>query len=98
MQVDLMKREKEILKKMITVFCQSRHKNDQMCSECRQLLSYAHLKLDKCPFKENKTACSKCKVHCYEPQMRQKIKEVMRYSGPRMIYKHPVAAIKHLLK
>ena len=93
-----MKKEKEILNKMITIFCQGKHKSHQICAECRELFSYACLKLDKCPFQEKKTACSKCEVHCYEPAMRKKIKEVMHYAGPRMIYKHPVSAIRHLLK
>ena len=35
--------------------------------------------------------------HCYKPEMRERIRQVMRYSGPRMITKHPVAAIRHLL-
>ena len=29
--------------------------------------------------------------------MREKIRMVMRYSGPRMIYKHPIAAIWHMI-
>jgi hypothetical protein len=29
--------------------------------------------------------------------MREKIRMVMRYSGPRMIYKHPIAAVWHLI-
>jgi hypothetical protein len=29
--------------------------------------------------------------------MREKIKAVMRYAGPRMIYRHPILAGKHFL-
>lgn len=28
--------------------------------------------------------------------MRQRMQEVMRYAGPRMLWHHPVAAIRHL--
>ena len=45
---------------------------------------------------ENKTFCSNCKVHCYSPEMREEIKKVMRFSGPRMIAYHPVMAIRHV--
>ncbi|MCU0373022.1 MAG: nitrous oxide-stimulated promoter family protein [Ignavibacteria bacterium] len=29
--------------------------------------------------------------------MREKVKNVMRYSGPRMLLKHPYLAVRHLL-
>jgi hypothetical protein len=47
---------------------------------------------------ETKTFCSNCKVHCYKPEMREKIKEIMRFSGPRMIFYHPIMAIRHLIE
>ncbi|MGN0478669.1 MAG: nitrous oxide-stimulated promoter family protein, partial [Hominenteromicrobium sp.] len=53
---------------------------------------------DCCPFMETKTFCSNCKVHCYKPEMREKIREVMRFSGPRMIFRHPVTAIRHVIE
>jgi hypothetical protein len=28
--------------------------------------------------------------------MRQRIQEVMRFSGPKMLYHHPIVALKHL--
>lgn len=93
-----MKKQKKTIEKMISVFCQGNHKSEQLCEQCRNLLSYAHMKLDKCPFQERKTSCSKCEIHCYEPIMRQQIKKVMRYAGPRMIYKDPAAVLKHLFK
>jgi hypothetical protein len=30
--------------------------------------------------------------------MREKIREVMRFSGPRMIFHHPIMAIRHLIE
>ena len=53
---------------------------------------------EKCPHMETKTFCSCCKTHCYKPDMKQKIKEVMRYSGPRMLFHHPVLAVKHVIE
>ena len=40
----------------------------------------------------------KCPIHCYKPEMKEKIREAMRYAGPGMILYNPVAAIKHLLR
>ncbi|MBQ8625218.1 MAG: nitrous oxide-stimulated promoter family protein [Agathobacter sp.] len=69
-----------------------------LCEECAKLEAYARLRSEKCPFMETKTFCSNCKVHCYKPDMRQKIREVMRYSGPRMIFYHPITAIRHVIE
>lgn len=92
-------REKRIVSQMIVLYCKKQHKmKGKLCGECKELLEYASFRSDKCPFMETKTFCSNCKVHCYKPAMREKIREVMRFSGPRMIFHHPVLAISHLIE
>ena len=66
------------------------------CGKCESDIN-AKLSSDNCPFLETITFCSNCKVHCYKPEMRQRIREVMRFSGPRMIFFHPVMAVQHVL-
>jgi hypothetical protein len=91
--------EKQVVSQMITIYCKKQHKsNGTLCSECQQLDEYAKQRSDKCPFMETKTFCSNCKVHCYKPEMREKIRAVMRFSGPRMIFYHPVTAVRHLIE
>jgi hypothetical protein len=60
------------------------------------VLNYAFLRLNRCPFQEKKTICGKCTVHCYRPDMRQKAKAIMRYSGPRVLLHHPGLALHHV--
>lgn len=92
-------REKYVVAEMITLYCRKQHKSKgKLCPECNALLDYAKLRSDKCPFMETKTFCSNCKVHCYKKDMREKIREVMRFSGPRMIFTHPVLAISHVIE
>lgn len=91
-------REKRIVAQMIELYCRKKHGGRELCPECRELAEYARQRSDRCPFMENKTFCSNCKVHCYKPQMRQKIKEVMRFSGPRMIFHHPISAVRHVIE
>jgi hypothetical protein len=91
------KRESQTLAVMIRLYCHELHRNNEICPDCRELLAYALERLDKCPFQEGKTTCAKCPVHCYKPEMRTRIRAVMRFSGPRMIYRHPVLAISHLI-
>lgn len=91
-------REKRVVEVMIRLYCRKREGNGQLCGECRALLEYAHARLEHCPFGERKTSCRHCKIHCYSPGMRQKMRLVMRYAGPRMIYRHPLTALRHLLE
>ena len=74
-------REKQMVSEMIRLYCRKRHRQKTLCTECKALEEYARQRSDKCPFMENKTFCSNCKVHCYKPEMREKIREVMRLSG-----------------
>jgi Nitrous oxide-stimulated promoter len=94
-----MDREKGTIKKMLGIYCRAHHNNPQgLCSECSQLKEYAFLKLNNCPFGRKKPVCSKCRVHCYGQEQRVKIIKVMRFSGPRMVYKHPIFALKHAIR
>ena len=89
-------REKETVSLMIRLYCRKKHGGKELCPACAELDAYARLRSDKCPFMETKTFCSNCKVHCYKKDMREKIREVMRFSGPRMIFHHPIMAIRHV--
>ncbi len=91
-------REKRIVTQMIALYCRKNHGVKTLCRECRELSEYACSRSDKCPFMENKTFCSNCRVHCYKPEMREKIRAVMRFSGPRMIFHHPITAMRHVIE
>lgn len=92
-------REKQTVEFMIRLYCNKNHGGKkELCPDCKALLDYARLRSDKCPFMENKTFCSNCKVHCYKTEMREKIRQVMRFSGPRMMMYHPVMAVRHLIE
>ena len=92
--------EKLLVSEMIALYCRKQHGSAKgtLCPDCQQLHDYALSRIEKCPFMETKTFCSACKVHCYQPAMRGKIRDVMRFSGPRMIFRHPVTAICHVIE
>lgn len=94
-----LEREKETVQKMIILYCQrqSHTENGVLCAECQGLLDYALLRIEKCPFGVDKPTCANCTVHCYQSTMREKIRQVMRYSGPRMLIFHPRLAVLHLM-
>lgn len=89
--------EKETVERMIRFYCNKNHKSSEgsLCEDCDSLLVYAHKRLDYCQFGEDKTTCRKCPVHCYNPEMRQRIKQVMRFSGPRLALRAPITWIRH---
>ncbi|HAM53106.1 MAG TPA: nitrous oxide-stimulated promoter family protein [Nitrospiraceae bacterium] len=93
-----MVREQHTIEAMIDMYCHDHHRTgDEVCRECKELLDYAAKRLDQCPFQENKTTCANCKVHCYKPAMREKVRKMMRYAGPRMISRHPILALFHFI-
>jgi hypothetical protein len=90
-------REIEMVSQMIALYCRKKHGTKGcLCPQCEALTAYAQRRSICCPFMETKTFCSNCKVHCYRAQERAQIKEVMRFSGPRMLLYHPVAAVRHM--
>ena len=90
-------REKSTVSLMISIYCRKKHGTKSgLCPECLKLKEYAMIRSDKCPFMETKTFCSNCKVHCYKPDMRENIRAVMKYAGPRMIFYHPWMALRHI--
>ncbi|MDO8568567.1 MAG: nitrous oxide-stimulated promoter family protein [Dehalococcoidales bacterium] len=90
-------REAKTIEVMLDLYCRHHHAGVGLCGECRELLDYARERLKRCPFQAGKTTCARCRVHCYKPAMREKIRVVMRYSGPRMMSRHPVLAIAHFI-
>ena len=91
-------RERKSVEAMIKISCRDMHRTGtNLCSVCTGLLNYARRRLDRCPFQEAKTTCANCRVHCYKPDMREKIRDVMRYSGPRMTFRHPVLTLFHFI-
>lgn len=90
-------REWKTLRLMIRLSCRDLHGGTRFpCEGCAELEAYAERRLEKCPFAEEKPTCVKCPVHCYEAEMRERVRQVMRYAGPRMLLRHPVLALLHL--
>lgn len=91
-------REKLTIHRMIQLYCKNNHKsNGSFCEQCENLLNYAYSRLENCPYGIEKPACNKCPIHCYRKNEREEITKVMRYSGPKMLFRYPLLAIMHLI-
>jgi len=84
---------------MVALYCRKNHGRDVLlCSSCTSLLEYALTKLANCMLQPDKPVCSNCTIHCYIPQQREAIRRVMRFSGPRLMFRHPVISLAYLMK
>ena len=100
-----------LLSSFIGLFCRSRHgresgaplpaelsllvgKEQRLCPDCAGLLEYSARRLRSCPMKP-KPLCKKCPVHCYRPDYRQRIREVMAWSGKRLILRGRLDLLFH---
>ncbi len=95
--MDKIEREKQTVAKMIRLYCRHKEKNRTLCADCAELLDYAAVRLDNCRFGARKSSCRRCPVHCYRPDMKARIRDVMRWAAPRMLLYHPLATLRHLL-
>lgn len=93
-----LKQERKTVDAMVRLYCKAHHRGHELCESCRELLEYADGRLAACPFGDRKPTCRKCPVHCYRKQMKERITEVMRFAGPRMVLRHPLMAMRHLLR
>ena len=94
-----LQREWRTIDAMIAIFCRDLHggRRGALCPDCAELRSYSGIRLLRCPFGAGKPTCASCKVHCYRAEMRERVKLVMRHAGPRMLLRHPLLALLHLL-
>ncbi|UJF16887.1 nitrous oxide-stimulated promoter family protein [Vibrio sp. SS-MA-C1-2] len=91
--------EFKMVKAMMTLYCHAHHQTDtDLCAKCEDLANYAEMRLDRCPFGEDKPTCNKCPIHCYKPEQKEQMRQVMIYAGPRIMLKHPILAISHLIR
>jgi YbgA-like uncharacterized protein len=89
-------REWKTVTAMIHIYCRDQH-GGTSCPDCHDLKGYVSLRLEHCRFGDEKPTCANCPVHCYQCDRREKIKEVMRYAGLRMLWEHPWLSLRHLL-
>ena len=88
-------REQRTLLAMMRIYCRAHHRGPPLCSECAALAKYAERRLERCVFGDAKPTCANCTVHCYRAEERERIRVMMRWAGPRMIFRHPILAFMH---
>lgn len=97
-----LKRELATIAAMLRIYCSDHHRlaapsADGLCEPCDELLDYARKRLAGCPYGPDKPTCTNCTIHCYGPRQREETRIMMRYAGPRMLWRHPLLALAHVI-
>jgi len=88
--------EQATIASMTSLYCRAKHDAQvELCPECKELLDYAQSRVTRCLFLPEKPVCARCPVHCYQAPYRERVREVMRFAGPRLIFKDPIAVLRH---
>lgn len=66
----------------------------RLCDDCREFLLYACTRRIKCPL-DPKPACKHCHIHCYRAGHREKVREIMRFSGKRLLLRGRLDLLWH---
>ena len=95
-------RELKTIAAMLRIYCGDHHAeaargDAPLCADCADLQDYARKRLAGCPYGPDKPTCVNCQIHCYGPHPREAMRLVMRHAGPRMLWRHPVLALAHLV-
>lgn len=92
----LLKQEQTTIAVMVSLYCKAKHgTHNGLCPDCQELLDYAQERVANCLFLPEKPVCGRCPVHCYQVPYRERVREVMRFAGPRLLFKNPVAVVRH---
>jgi hypothetical protein len=95
----LQKKDIRLIGKFVEVYCAGRHSpvkrlpfglpaglgERRLCPECTEFMKYTITRRMMCPFEAEKPTCKHCKIHCFVPQQRERIREIMAYSGRKLI-------------
>ena len=88
-----------LIGKFVEVFCSGKHADTEkqpfllpqvlgerlLCPECAAFMAYAIAKRMKCPLEVEKPSCKHCRIHCYAKAEREKVREIMAYSGRKLM-------------
>lgn len=100
----------KVLASFTSVFCRHHHSGPRrpaaaadagllldkypVCDECREFLAYAIERRLRCPL-DPKPTCKHCHLHCYRPGHREKVREIMRFSGKHLMLRGRLDLLWH---
>lgn len=68
-------KERKVINTMIRIYCRGNCKGKDICPECKELMDYVYMRIEKCSFSDSKIYCNNCNIHCYRDDMALRIKK-----------------------
>ena len=94
-------KDRKTLEAIGRIYCNAHHDGDKdaagLCATCRETVDATLARTEACPFGHTGN-CQDCKVHCQRGETQARIREMMRYSAPRMALRHPLMTAEYLRK
>jgi len=92
-------RERITVRALARIYCRDHHglPEGELCADCEGLFSYTMERIIRCPYQEKKPTCANCPIHCYQKTRREQMRAMMRHAGPKMMLRHPILALRHLV-
>jgi hypothetical protein len=66
----------------------------RLCESCQEFLAYAFARRINCPL-DPKPTCKHCHLHCYRPGHRERVREIMRFSGKYLLLRGRLDLLWH---
>lgn len=94
-------KDRQTLEAIGRIFCSAHHNeardSEGLCPSCRATIDATLERAAACPY-GHETNCEDCRVHCQRGEAQARIREIMRYSAPRMAVRHPLMTMEYLRK
>ena len=92
-------RDRKILEAMGRIFCKAHHSGEKdpygLCPSCRETVEATLVRTAVCPY-GHEGNCQDCDIHCQRGEAQERIREIMRYAAPRMVFRHPLMTAEYL--
>lgn len=103
------KKDIRLIGKFVEVYCKGKHGaverstftlpagmgERRLCAECAAFMEYSVSKRLRCPLEAEKPTCKHCRIHCYATEQRQKVREIMSWSGRRLMLRGRLDYVWH---
>lgn len=103
------KKDVRLIGKFVEVYCVGKHGavdrlpfplpenlgEMKICSGCAEFMQYAITKRLKCPLEVEKPSCKHCRIHCYGKEERDMVREIMAYSGRKLLLRGRLDYVWH---
>lgn len=95
-------KDRRTLEAIGSIYCRGHHPGvakdtGGLCPACRGTIEQTLDRAAACPYGHGHN-CEDCETHCQRGEAQQRIKAIMAYAAPRMVFRHPLMTLEYLKK